>query len=74
MITYNYLYLSLFINRIEEFYTELYNNEQSTIIHFDQKEVPVITSWEVEAALRDVKNGTATGIENRRRYHLEDTC
>ena len=51
MITYNYLCLSLFIDRIEEFYTELYDSEQSTIIHIDQKEVPVITSWEVEAAL-----------------------
>ena len=46
------------IERIEEFYTELYDSEQSTIIHTDPKEVP--ESWEVEAALRYMKNGTAT--------------
>jgi len=39
------------IERIEEFYTELYDSEQSTIIHTDPEEVPQITSWEVEAAL-----------------------
>ena len=32
------------IERIEEFYTELYDSEQNTIIHTDQKEVPEITS------------------------------
>ena len=48
----------------EEFYTELYNSEQNTIIHTDPKEVPEITSWEVEAALRDMKNGTATGNDH----------
>ena len=47
--------------------------------HTDPKEVPEITSWEVEVALRYVKNGTATInnniniIESRRSYHLEDT-
>ena len=74
------------IERIEEFYTEPSDSEQSTIIYTDPKEVPEITSWEVEAALGDIKNGTATGndllsmsqclhrgIESRRRYHLEDT-
>ena len=35
------------IERIEEFYTELYDSEQDTIIHTDPKEVPEITSWEV---------------------------
>ena len=39
------------IERIEEFNTELYDSEQSTIIHTDPKDVPEITSWEVEAAL-----------------------
>jgi len=29
-------------------------------VHTDQKE---ITSWKVEAALRDTKNGTATGYD-----------
>ena len=45
------------IERIDEFYSELYDSEQSTIFHTDPKKVP---SWEVEAALRDMKNGTAT--------------
>ena len=72
------------IERIQEFYTEVHNSEQSTIIHTDPKEVPEITPWEVEAALRDMKNGTATGndhnfykqryIESRRIYNFEDTC
>ena len=33
-------------------------------IHTDPTEIPDITSWEVEAALRDMKNGTATGNDN----------
>ena len=52
------------IERIEEFYTELYDSEQNTTIHTDPKEVPEITSWEVEATLRDMKNVTATGNDN----------
>ena len=47
------------IERIVEFYTE-----QSTIIHSDPSEVPEVTSWEAEAALRDMKNGTATGNDH----------
>ena len=46
------------IKWIEEFYTELYDNEQSTIIHIDPKMVPQITSWEVEAAQRNMMNVT----------------
>ena len=53
------------IEQIEEFYTELYDSEQNTIIHTDPKEVLEITSWEVEAALRDMKNGRATGSDHR---------
>ena len=34
------------------------------IIHTDPNEVPEIISWEVEAALRDMKNGTATGNDH----------
>ena len=52
------------IKRIEEFSTELYDSEQSTIIHTDPEEVPQIISWEVEAALPDMKNGTATGNDH----------
>ena len=36
----------------------------SAIIYIDPYEVPQITSWEMEAALRDVKNGTATGNDH----------
>ena len=49
------------IERIEDFYTELYESEQSTLIYTDPKDLPEITSWQMEAALRDMKNGTATG-------------
>ena len=59
------------IERIEEFYTEPHDSEHSTIIHTDPKEVPEITSWEVEAALRDMKNGTATGIDHIKIETLE---
>ena len=38
------------IERIHEFYTELYDTEQSTKIHTDPNDVPATTSWEVEAA------------------------
>ena len=45
---------------------ELYDSEQNTvnIIYTNPKEVPKITPWEVEAALRDMKNGTAPGNEH----------
>ena len=36
----------------------------STIIHTVPKQVPEITSWKVEAALRDIKNITATGRDH----------
>ena len=50
--------------RREEFYTELFDRERSTIIHIDPNEVPQIASWEVEAALRDMKIRTATGNDH----------
>ena len=46
------------IERIEELDTEQYDSEQSITIHTDSKDVPEITSWEVEAALRDMKIST----------------
>ena len=46
--------------RIEEFYIELYDSDQSTIIYTHPKVVPEITSLEVGAALRVIKNGIAT--------------
>ena len=59
------------IERIEEFYTELYDSEQHTIIHTDPKEVPEITSMEVEAALRDITDRYVyykTSIKYSRKY------
>ncbi len=50
------------IERIEAFYTELYDSEQSTIIHFDPKEEPKTTSWEVEAALQSASLVMFLGI------------
>ena len=52
------------IERIEKFYTELNDSEQSTIIHTDPKDIPAITSWEVKAAPRDMKNGISTGNDH----------
>ena len=65
------------IESIEVFYTELYDSEHSTTNHTYPKEAPEITSWELVAALRDMKNGTTTGnehnkhryVESRRRHH-----
>ena len=45
-------------------YTELYDSEQNTIIHSDPTKVPKITSWDVEAALPYIKNGTVTGNDH----------
>ena len=57
--------------RIEEVYTELYDSEQSTIIHTDPKEVPDITSWQVEAALRDMNNRTAAGNDHNKIINIK---
>ena len=54
--------------RIEEFYTELYDSEQITKIHNDPRDVLALTLWEVEAALRDMKNGTSIGDDH---IHIE---
>ena len=40
------------MERIEEFYSELYDSEQAVTIQTDPEEVPPIMAWEVEAALR----------------------
>ena len=45
------------MERIEEFYTELYDSDQAVTIQTDPEEVPPIMAWEVEAALRKIKNG-----------------
>ena len=45
------------MERIEEFYSELFDSDQAVTIQTDPKEVPPIMAWEVEAALRKMKNG-----------------
>ena len=49
------------MERIEEFYSELYDSDQAVTIQTDPKEVPPIMAWEVEAALRKMKNGKEAG-------------
>ena len=49
------------MERIEEFYSELFDSDQAVIIHTDPKEVPQIMAWEEEAALRKMKNGKEAG-------------
>ena len=51
-----------------KFYIELYDTEQNTIIHTEPNYVQQVTLWKEEAALRDIKNGTATGNDNTNRY------
>ena len=49
------------MERIEEFYSELYDSDQAVTIQTVPKEVPPIMAWEVEAALRKMKNGEEAG-------------
>ena len=49
------------LERIEEFYTKLYDSDQTVTIRTDPREVPSVTPWEVEAALKKMKNGKAAG-------------
>ena len=49
------------IERIEEFYSELYDSDQAVTIQTDPEEVPPIMAWEVEDALRKMKNGKEAG-------------
>ena len=49
------------MERIEEFYSELYDSDQAVTIQTDPKDVPPIMAWEVEAALRKMKNGKEAG-------------
>ena len=49
------------MERIEEFYSELYDSDQAVTIQTDPEEVPPIMAWEVEAALRKMKNGKQAG-------------
>ncbi len=47
--------------RIEQFYSELYDIDQAATIQTYPEEVPPIMAWEVEAALRKMKNGKEAG-------------
>ena len=47
--------------RIEEFYSELHDRDQAIMIQADPEEVSPIMAWEVEAALRKMKNGKEAG-------------
>ena len=49
------------MERIEEFYSELYDSDQAVTIQTDPEEVPPIMAWEVEAALKKMKNGKEAG-------------
>ena len=49
------------MERIEEFYSALFDSDQAVTIQTDPKEVPPIMAWEVEAALRKMKNGKDAG-------------
>ena len=49
------------MERIEEFYSELYDSDQTVTIQTDPEEVPPIMAWGVEAALRKMKNGKEAG-------------
>ena len=49
------------MERIEEFYSELFDSDQAVTIQTYPKEVPPIMAWEVEAALRKMKNGKEAG-------------
>ena len=49
------------MERIEEFYSELYDSDQAVTIQTDIEEVSPIMAWEVEAALRKLKNGKEAG-------------
>ena len=44
-----------------EFYSELYDSYQAVTIQTDSEEVPTIMAWEVEAAVRKMKNGKEAG-------------
>ena len=49
------------MERIEAFYSELYDSDQAVTIQTDPEDVPPIMAWEVEAALRKIKNGKEAG-------------
>ena len=49
------------LERIEEFYTELYDSDQTVTIRTDPRKVLSVKTWEVETALKKLKNGKTIG-------------
>ena len=49
------------MERIEGFYSELYDCDHAVTIQTDPEEVPPIMAWKMEAALRKMKNGKEAG-------------
>ena len=49
------------MERIEECYSELYDSDQAVTIQTYPEEVSPIMAWELEAALRKMKNGKEAG-------------
>ena len=49
------------MERIQEFYSELYDSNGAVTIQTDPEEVPPKMAWEVEAVLRKMKNGKEAG-------------
>ena len=49
------------MERLEEFHSELYDIDQAVTIQTYPEEVPPIMAWDVEAALRKIKNGKEAG-------------
>ena len=49
------------MERIEEFYSELYDSDQAVTIQTYPEEVPPIMAWEVEAGLSKMKNVNEAG-------------
>ena len=42
------------MERLEEFYSELYDSDQAVTIQTDPEEVPPLMAWEMKVALRKI--------------------
>ena len=61
------------MERIEEFYSELYDSDQAVTIQTVPKEVPPIMAWEVEAARGGLRPYILPGIPPRKRSRTVPT-
>ncbi|XP_013384832.1 uncharacterized protein LOC106154858 [Lingula anatina] len=52
------------LERVEEFYGELYDSNKGIEISTKACDLPDITAWEVESAVQKMKNGKAAGNDN----------